>query len=305
MNNDIESIDLTRSLPPALKHDPKMIALAQSIAQQLQVNARIIEKNIIYARLDELDEKTLDVLAYDLHVDWYDYTYPIEVKRQTIRDSVKVHRKLGTKYAVETALGAVFPGAKVEEWFTYGGKPYYFRITADLPETGVTAAQQRRILERVQFYKNLRSHLESITFQTESTGFVRAGAFVAVGERIEIFPELTTTLELHGKAGTDAFTSQRQSIAVYPELVNRLEAEIKAGMGGNSAAKQAIEIFPALTKEMQIAAQAGTDVLTAARQKVEIFPEVAASMELTAETVASGAITAGQIVEIFPEELGK
>ena len=91
-DNDIYSIDFTRSLPPVLKNDPKMIALARTIAEQLQVTARQIEKNIIYARIDELDEQTLDVLAYDLHVDWYDYSYPIEVKRQTIKDSVKVHR---------------------------------------------------------------------------------------------------------------------------------------------------------------------------------------------------------------------
>ena len=96
-DNDIYSIDFTRSLPPVLKDDPKMIALARTIAEQLQVTARQIEKNIIYARIDELDEQTLDVLAYDLHVDWYDYSYPIEVKRQTIKDSVKVHRKLGTR----------------------------------------------------------------------------------------------------------------------------------------------------------------------------------------------------------------
>lgn len=303
MSNSIDSVDLTRSLPPALKHDPKMIALAQSIAQQLQFNDRIIEKNIIYARMDKLDEKTLDILAYDLHVDWYDYTYPIEVKRQTIRDSVKVHRKLGTKYAVETALRAVFPGAKVEEWFDYGGKPYYFRIAADVPETGVSAVQQRRILERVQFYKNLRSHLDSIEFQTESIGFVRTGAFVTAGEMIEIFPELTTTLEMHGKTGTDVFASQQQSIAVYPELSKCLEIQTKAAAGGSSSARQAVEIFPELTKEITMKTQAETDVFTAAQQTVEIFPELTASVELTAEAAVSGAAAARQMVEIFPEQL--
>ena len=112
-DNELHSADYTRSLPPPLKNDPTMTALARVIAEQLQGTVRQIGKNIIYARIDELDEQTLDVLAYDLHVDWYDYSYPIEVKRQTIRDSVRVHRRLGTKYAVETALGAVFPGTRV------------------------------------------------------------------------------------------------------------------------------------------------------------------------------------------------
>ena len=39
-DNDIYSIDFTRSLPPVLKNDPKMIALARTIAEQLQVTAR-------------------------------------------------------------------------------------------------------------------------------------------------------------------------------------------------------------------------------------------------------------------------
>lgn len=305
MSNSIDSVDLTRSLPPALKHDPKMIALAQSIAQQLQFNDRIIEKNIIYARMDELDEKTLDILAYDLHVDWYDYSYPIEVKRQTIRDSVTIHRRLGTKYAVETALRAVFPGAKVEEWFDYGGKPYYFRIVADVPETGVSAVQQRSILERVQFYKNLRSHLDGIAFQSESTGFVRTGAFVTAGEVIEIFPELTTTLEIHGKTGAGMIASESQFVEIYPELTKRIEIQMETAMSGISSAREAVEIFPELTKEMSVTAQAGMDARTAARQTLEIFPELTASIEMAAETVVSGATAARQIVEIFPEQLGE
>ena len=35
-NTDIYSIDFTRSLPPVLKDDPKMIALARTIAEQLR-----------------------------------------------------------------------------------------------------------------------------------------------------------------------------------------------------------------------------------------------------------------------------
>lgn len=83
-DTELHSADFTRSLPPPLKNDPTMTALARVIAEQLQTTARQIRRNIIYARIDELDEQTLDVLAYDLHVDWYDYSYPIEVKRQTI-----------------------------------------------------------------------------------------------------------------------------------------------------------------------------------------------------------------------------
>lgn len=167
-NEDFYSADFTNSLPPALKNDPDMMALAQTISAQLQTTAAEVRKNIIYARIDELDEATLDVLAYDLHVDWYDYSYPIEVKRRTIRDSIQVHRRLGTKYAVEKALGAVYPGTKVEEWFEYGGDPYKFRVVIGATEAGITADRQAAVLDRVRFYKNLRSHLEAISSKSKS-----------------------------------------------------------------------------------------------------------------------------------------
>ena len=82
-NEDFYSADFTNSLPPALKNDPDMMALAQTISAQLQTTAAEVRKNIIYARIDELDEATLDVLAYDLHVDWYDYSYPTAISRET------------------------------------------------------------------------------------------------------------------------------------------------------------------------------------------------------------------------------
>ena len=233
-NTDIYSIDFTRSLPPVLKDDPKMIALARTIAEQLQVTARQIEKNIIYARIDELDEQTLDVLAYDLHVDWYDYSYPIEVKRQTIKDSVKVHRKLGTKYAVETALGAVYPGTKVQEWFEYGGKPYTFRVIIGVTTEGLTAARQAEVLNRIRFYKNLRSHLEAISYEVKkettihvavypylakdiaAAGTVHVAAAVKAGTRLEVFPVLVKSMTERATVRTGAVVKTGTKVEIFP-----------------------------------------------------------------------------------------
>lgn len=215
-NNDLFSVDFTRSLPPALKNDPNMLALAQVIAEQLQINAKDIEKNIIYARIDELDEQTLDILAYDLHVDWYDYSYPIDVKRRTIRDSVKVHRQLGTKYAVETALGAVFPGTTIKEWFEYGGDPYMFKVIIGATESGVSAERQAAVLERVQFYKNLRSHLEAISYQIEKRTTVQVAAVHSVGTRLEVYPYLAHGMESSGGVFYAGFTKYGRKLEIFP-----------------------------------------------------------------------------------------
>lgn len=216
-NNDLFSVDFTRSLPPALKNDPNMLALAQVIAEQLQINAKDIEKSIIYARIDELDEQTLDILAYDLHVDWYDYSYPIDVKRRTIRDSVKVHRQLGTKYAVETALGAVFPGTTVKEWFEYGGDPYMFKAIIDATETGVSAERQAAVLERARFYKNLRSHLEAISYQIRKNTAVHTTTYTEIGNYLEVYPYSARDMEARGAVHCGGAVNYGQKIRILPK----------------------------------------------------------------------------------------
>lgn len=167
MSKSVYDIDFTRALPAPLKNDENMLALGQVIAGELQENIHLSRLCIIYARIDELEEDILDVLAYDLHVDWYDDSYPIEAKREVIKNSVRVHKRLGTKYAVVTALRSVFPYSEVEEWFEYGGTHHRYRIVLDL--TGAKApADLEQIIQTARFYKRMTAHLDEIIYQTQA-----------------------------------------------------------------------------------------------------------------------------------------
>lgn len=243
-DNDLYSVDFTRALPPVLKNDPNMLAIATVIAEQLQATAQQIRENIIYARIDELEEPILDILAYDLHVDWYDYSYPLEVKRQTIKDSVKIHRKLGTKYAVETALGAVYPGTKVKEWFEYGGKPYMFKVIIGATDSGVSADRQAAVLERVRFYKNLRSHLEAISYQIEKRATVFAAAVHSVGVRLEVFPYLAEDIEEEARVQAGAAHTFGVRVDIYPHVYRKMNTEWHVQCAGYIQQTGKLEIFP-------------------------------------------------------------
>ncbi len=164
MNNSIGTVDLLRIFPPALKYDPKMIAAAQSIGKELQRTSGEIRKNIIYARIDELDEEAIDALAYDLHVDWYNLNYPLEAKRAVVKDSVRVHKRLGTLYAVKTALGSVYPESEIEEWFDYGGEHHRFRVVLDVTHSRAPA-DYVAIKKAVLFYKRLSAQMENMIYQ--------------------------------------------------------------------------------------------------------------------------------------------
>jgi hypothetical protein len=56
-----------------------MLALGKAIAAELQSNIRLSNIAIIYPRIDELPEKLLDIIAHDLHVDWYESDYPMMI----------------------------------------------------------------------------------------------------------------------------------------------------------------------------------------------------------------------------------
>ena len=271
-NSDIYSVDFTRSLPPTLKDDPEINALGRAIAEQLQITARQIRQNIIYARIDELDEQTLDILAYDLHVDWYDHSYPIEVKRQTIKDSVKIHRRLGTKYAVETALGAVFPGTRVEEWFEYDGDPYTFRVIINATENGVTAAQQAAVLERVIFYKNLRSHLEAVRFKVEKKTAVHVVGYHSIGTRLEVWPYLAEDIETSGTLFVGGSLSLARRLEIRPFLTRNLKAEARSLIGGYTQYAQRLEIRPKLVEAITAGGKTLIGGYAQCAQRLEVEP---------------------------------
>lgn len=169
MNNNIYEVDFTRSLPPSLRHDPKVMALASIIAGNLKEVSSIIDKTIIYGNIDALPEEVLDILAYDFHVDWYEYDYPLEAKRNIIKDCVKVHKRLGTKYSVETALGNLHPNSEIEEWQDYKGEPFSFRIVLDTTKSRLQINIEQ-IKKTIESYKRLSSHLDEIIFQCNIKG---------------------------------------------------------------------------------------------------------------------------------------
>lgn len=169
--------NLLRSLPVALSGDPKMVALAEAVAGVLALRLEEINRVSIYPHINRLDEGLLDILARDFKVDWWDSGYSVEEKRRTLQSSWQVHKTLGTKAAVERAVRAIYPETRVAEWFDYGGRPYHFRLHINVTGDEMDSAKQRRVLGRLEYYKNLRSHLDGVTYFMQSeTAQAWAGA---------------------------------------------------------------------------------------------------------------------------------
>ena len=157
--------NLVATLPPALQKDPSAVALAEAFAELLAQRPEEIDRLRIYPAIDRLDERLLDILAYDFKVDWWDTDYSLEEKRRTLKNSWRVHKTLGTKAAVEMAVSAIYPNTQVVEWWEYGGEPYHFRLHINVSDDNIESDKQRRVLSRLDTYKNLRSHLDTINYR--------------------------------------------------------------------------------------------------------------------------------------------
>lgn len=191
MTNGFKAADILSTLPPVLAGDKTMQSIAQVTAGALYQLSEEKSDAIIYAAIDSLPEKLLDILAYDFKVDWWDSNYTMAEKRQILKDSWGVHRSLGTKAAVETAMSAIYADTKVLEWFEYGADPYHYKLLVDATYQDVDPAKHRRVLDRVIYYQNLRSHLDGVEYIAVPDGYCRSyGVAAAAGMSLEITVEV-------------------------------------------------------------------------------------------------------------------
>lgn len=156
----IRKVPLEQTAPPVLERDAKISALVKVLAKLLQDHAELIYGAAgIYYRIEELGEAVLDILATDLHADWYDYEGSLAEKRKLIANDVLIHRSMGTVDMLRRVLESIHGDCAIEEWFEYGGNPYYFRVAMDItdPEEVI---DHRRIIKAIKVYKPVRAHLE-------------------------------------------------------------------------------------------------------------------------------------------------
>lgn len=157
------------TLPSVLRNDENTNALCEVIAEMLANTFTADEKTSIYTRIDELESGILDILAVDLKIDWWSVRLTVEEKRRVLKDNWRVHRMIGTRGAVELALSAVYGSTLVQEWFEYDGDPGYFRVFVTSDENIADSDKLLSVIEKIKYYKNVRSWLEKLVFTQEQT----------------------------------------------------------------------------------------------------------------------------------------
>jgi phage tail P2-like protein len=127
-------------------------------------------------------------LAWAFSVDEWDSTWTDAQKREVIKAAAAVHRYKGTIGAVQEALGALFVGARVQEWFNQlpAGDPYTFRMLLEVDQVGIDQAGVGSLFKVIERTKNLRSHLDEIELIVKSPAGLTMAAYTNVGCEIAV-----------------------------------------------------------------------------------------------------------------------
>ena len=147
----LNDLDLIRLLPQFMRDDDAVKGLAAGINAIIPSLSAGCETMSTWDHIDSLGEEELDELAWELNILWYDYNATIAVKRDIVRNSDKVWRYIGTKWAVENVIKSYFGNGHIEEWFEYGGEPGRFRVYSSNPSLNAERLSEfLNILEKVK-----------------------------------------------------------------------------------------------------------------------------------------------------------
>lgn len=223
-------------LPGSLSGDATVRAAAEALDSVLDATTRAIPTLLLYARLAHdtgfiepvamlpplarlteaaggpapLPDSLLDHLAWQLHVENYETAVDTPARRRLIAASLLLHRRRGTPWAVRTALeSALSVPADVEDWFTYGGKPYFFRVILDVTQAGMDEARMADALRIIRTAKNVRSWLDYVRTLSRPSLTLRHAVGVATAGRVTIAPWMpgdAPPLSLRTACGAQAVT---------------------------------------------------------------------------------------------------
>lgn len=129
----LSNIDFLLLLPQFMRDDAAVKGMAAGLNEIIPGLAASIDKLSTWDHIDEMADVELDELAWELNIPWYDTSASLAIKRDVIKNSDQIHRRLGTKWAVEQIVSTYFGEGRIAEWWEYGGEPGHFQINSSNP----------------------------------------------------------------------------------------------------------------------------------------------------------------------------
>ena len=196
----LQQVGFSSLLPPNLQ-DTQTRALGAAWDKVFRRLVDYVERvSMTFAFVMELDEEMADHLCLSLDIKGYKADLSLQKKRLLIRSALLNYSRMGTKAALEDAVGIIHGGTTVQENWEYGGQPYFFRVAVDAGQEKVAENPVGRLLDTIMEYKNARSWLQGITVDVIEPGSVYTGALPEMGTMLVIDPYRPREMITDGKA---------------------------------------------------------------------------------------------------------
>ena len=222
----LDNLDLNDLIPSSIKSDIEVQNCVTTLNNEFNLIKDAIDNINIYSAIDTLPMEIVQLLAWQFNVNseakgWLLTSTDAE-KRELVKNSIRLHRTKGTKYAIEEVLRIVGFEGEIQEWYDYGGHPYHFKIKITSYK-GLDEGILRRLNGLIREYKNARSFLEDIAFSSAVKGDVpKIGTTYQTVGKILLFPSFENDLKISYtmKIGTTYQTVGK--IELLPNFENNL-----------------------------------------------------------------------------------
>ena len=202
---DIYTLSLNDIAPSSITQDAQVSSLITALDPELQQVSQATIEPLIFARIDELPENVLDILALQLHVDFYDIALTPSMKREAVKNSILWHMHKGTQWAIMEALRQIDISAEFVPWWQDNSQPYTFKlkvkVIGDFYRTqgkDKLIATIRRTVEESKSTRSLLSGLETrMEFREDLGLYVGTSQLLSGNRRISLAPPTppeTTTI---------------------------------------------------------------------------------------------------------------
>lgn len=226
----IEDSALLKLLPFSLRQDPVLVAMAEAVENQFKEAYQEADLLFNLVEIENIPERLLDLLAYEKHVDFYNVNWAIEVKRAVVKASISQHRKKGTPGAVESVVNKTFGDGIVDEWFDYGGRPYYFRVVTEQPLA--MDVDIENLTTMINEFKNVRSWLENITVNRKLNLGLNIGGAVSNYQQTKILAPKFEMVDLRANLSYGALIAKYDTTTIETLPFTIADARISKSYGG-------------------------------------------------------------------------
>lgn len=275
--NNIENYFIHKNLPQSLDKE-NVQEVAKVVDDTLLSFDKTIAEVLIYPAIDMLGSELINTLAIQMHCDFYDDTLTLAVRRNLVKNSIAWHRIKGTPAAVEQMIQTVYQTGVVEEWFDYGGEPFFFKV--NLGDSQITTQKIKNLIKMINASKNVRSWLEVLRF-SKSIDITRyLGCFADVHKKYEIIPGIVQGGDISSSIFIGGHNEIHHSADVRLQHVSGAEAQGNILLGGNLSGYGKVELLPRCVSDSDTFAKLPVGTGVSSEKYVCISPRSATNQDV-------------------------